>query len=232
MAGIAATGRVIFPIGTAIALHGVETTMHAEAQSLESLVMRAQRGDDFAVERLLQVSYPKLLRLARSIVRSDDAARDIVQETMLALSMHIAGLKSPGAYDAWAGQILRRCCFSHFRRRRRERHVTSDVEAFAAVELEADPDEPDPVASARLLAAVEMLGGKSREVVSLHYFRGLSVNEIATAVDASVGAVKVRLHRARIELRTRLTSLLPQAVALAGAPTPAAASCMTPERAV
>jgi RNA polymerase sigma-70 factor (ECF subfamily) len=178
--------------------------MHAETESLNALVMQAQRGDAFAIERLLQNSYPKLLRLARSIVRSDDVARDVVQDTMLAVTMNVAGLQNPGAYDIWAGQILRRCCFSHFRRRRRERHVTSDVEACAAVELVADSDEPDPVARAELLAAVELLGGKSREVVSLHYFLGLSIKEIAAAVDTSIGAVKLRLHRARIELRNRL----------------------------
>lgn len=178
--------------------------MNAETHCLDALVTQAQRGDAFAVERLLQISYPKLLRLARSVVRSDDAAKDVVQETMLALSMNIAGLKHPAAYNTWASQILRRRCFSHFRRRRTERHITSDVEAFAAVALVADPDESDPVASAELRAAVELLGGKSREVVSLHYFLGLSINEIATTVNASVGAVKVRLHRARIELRSRL----------------------------
>lgn len=178
--------------------------MHAATHSLDTLVLQAQRGDELAVDRLLQFSYPKLLRLARSIVRSDDVARDIVQETMLALSMNIADLKNSGAYNTWASQILRRCCFSHFRRRKKERHVISDVEACAAVALVADPDESDPVARAELLAAVELLGSKSREVVSLHYFRGWSVNEIATAVDASVGAVKVRLHRARIELRSQL----------------------------
>lgn len=178
--------------------------MHAETLSLDALVTQAQRGDDSAVERLLRHSYPKLLRLARSIVRSDDVARDVVQETMLALSMNIAGLKNPGAYNTWASQILRRCCFSHFRRRRRERHVISDVEACAAAALMTDPDESDPAARDELLAAVEMLGGTSREVVSLHYFLGLSVKEIATTVDTSVGAVKVRLHRARIELRSQL----------------------------
>lgn len=210
--------------------------MHAESCSLDTLVAQAQLGDELAVARLLQSSYPKLLRLARSIVRSDDVARDVVQETMLALTLNIAKLKCPAAYDSWVSQILRRRCLSHFRRQRKERHVTSDVEAFAAVALVADPDVSDPVAHAELLAAVELLGGKSREVVTLHYFRGWNLNEIAAAVHTSVGAVKLRLHRARIELRRRLTgpapSLFPQAVALAGAPTPAAASCMTDERAV
>ena len=70
----------------------------------------------------------------------------------------------------------------------------------------ADPDDSDSVATAELIEAVESLGGKNREVVSLHYFLGMSVREIATAVDTSTGAVKLRLHRARIELRNRLSS--------------------------
>lgn len=178
--------------------------MHTETLPLDTLVTQAQRGDPFAVERLLQISYPKLLRVARCLVRSDDVARDMVQDTMLALSTKLAGLRNPRAFDLWANQILRRRCFSHFRRRRRERLVSSDLEASATLELATDPHEPDTVARAELIEAVELLGGKNREVVSLHYFLGFSVSEIATEVDASVGAVKVRLHRARAELRSRL----------------------------
>jgi RNA polymerase sigma-70 factor (ECF subfamily) len=177
--------------------------MYADTPSLDALVVQAQRGDAYAVERLLHISYPKLLRLARSLVRSDDVARDVVQETMLALSMNIADLRNPGAFNTWAGQILRRFCFSHFRRRRREHHVTH-VDASAIVALVDDADTSDTVVRDELLEAVESLGGKSREVVSLHYFLGLSIQEIADTVDASAGAVKVRLHRARIELRGRL----------------------------
>ena len=178
--------------------------MYAETFPLDALVTRAQRGDASAVERLLQISYPRLLRVARCLVRSDDVARDVVQDTMLSVSMNIAGLKNPRAYDIWSSQIVRRCCFSHFRRRRRERQVTSDVETSAAVALVADPDTSDPVARAELIEAVESLGGKNREVISLHYFLGLSLEEIAAEVDASVGAIKLRLHRARTELRSRL----------------------------
>jgi RNA polymerase sigma-70 factor (ECF subfamily) len=178
--------------------------MHAETLSLDLLVTQAQRGDASAVEQLLRTCYPKLLRLARCLVRSDDIAKDIVQETMLALSLNISGLKNPRAFSIWADQILRRRCFSHFRRRRRERHISSDVEASAAVALVADPDETDPVATAELLEAVDSLGGKNRQVVNLHYFLGMSVREIATAVDTTDGAVKLRLHRARSELRSRL----------------------------
>jgi RNA polymerase sigma-70 factor (ECF subfamily) len=178
--------------------------MHAETLSLDTLVTQAQRGDALAVERLLQVSYPKLLRLARCLVRSDDVAKDIVQETMLAVSMKLADLRNPRAFDIWAGRILRRRYFSHFRRRQRERLVTVDVDAVAIVELATEPDEPDHLARAELMAAVGSLGGRNRQVVSLHYFLGLSLEEIADEVDASVGAVKLRLHRARIELRNRL----------------------------
>ena len=180
--------------------------MYAEALSLDTLVTQAQSGDAFAVECLLRVSYPKLLRLAKCLVRSEDVASDVVQDTMLALSMNIAGLKNPRAFDIWANQILRRRCFSHFRRRKRERLVTADVDASAMMALVPDRDEPDVVTRAELMQAVGSLGGKNREVVSLHYFLGLSLEEIAAEVDASVGAVKLRLHRARIELRSRLAS--------------------------
>lgn len=178
--------------------------MHTETIPFDTLVTRAQRGDACAVERLLRISYPKLLRLARSLVRCDDVARDIVQETMLALSLNLAALENPRAFDIWANQILRRRCFSHFRRRKKERLVNVDVEGSVLIHLVADRDESDAVACAELMEAVELLGGKNREVVSLHYVLGLSIKEIAGRVGASAGAVKLRLHRARAELRNRL----------------------------
>lgn len=174
----------------------------SDPDSVSRLVSRAQQGCPEAAERLLQISYPRLLRSARGIVRSDEAAKDVVQETLLRISQNLSALRNPDAFNGWANQVLKRCCLAHFRQEKRQRQFARDVE-----ELSINGDESgvaESVESLDLMRAMESLGRTNQDIVKMHYFFGLSVKEIAHAVHASVGAVKVRLYRARNELRDRL----------------------------
>ena len=179
--------------------------MHnSNSDSTLRLVRQAQQGSASAAEQLLGISYPRLLRSARRLVRSDESAKDVVQEALLKISQNLAGLRNPDAYDAWSKQILKRCCIAHFRREARFREVNADVEGVPSDAASSDPSAAEASRRADLIEAVASLGSGSREVVRMHYFFGFSVKEIAAAVHASVGAVKVRLYRARIELRAAL----------------------------
>ena len=168
------------------------------------VVMQAQRGNAVAVEQLLRLSYPRLLRSAKESVRSDDVASDMVQEALLKVSLNLRDLRNPSAFNKWANRILMRCCLAHFRRLEKERRIALLVEAESLSMPVAQQATDETSGDSDLIEAVESLGSKSQEVVRLHYFFGLSVQEIATRVRASAGAVKVRLHRARNELRDKL----------------------------
>lgn len=169
------------------------------------LVTQAQQGSDVAVAQLLRQSYPELLRCAKNLVRGDEIADDIVQEALLRVFQNLTRLRNPDAFYKWANQILRRCCLAYFREESRRRRFVRELEDHFLIEAPADPVAPEG-ARADLVEAIGTLGGKSRDVVNMHYFLGLSVREIAGAADVSVGAVKVRLHRARNALRESLTT--------------------------
>jgi RNA polymerase sigma factor (sigma-70 family) len=177
---------------------------NSDSDSTSRLVRLAQQGSASAAEQLLGISYPRLLRSARRLVRSDESAKDVVQEALLKISQNLGGLRNPNAYDAWSKQILKRCCIAHFRREARLREVSTEVDDLPIDAAAADPGAAEAGRRADLIEAVASLGKGSREVVRMHYFFGFSVKEIAAAVQASVGAVKVRLYRARIELRAAL----------------------------
>jgi RNA polymerase sigma-70 factor (ECF subfamily) len=179
-------------------LIGTESTL------IKDLVSEARHGNASALDRLLQVVYPGFLRSAKYAVRNDDAAKDIVQETLIRLSENLSTLRDPEAFSQWAQAILKRCCITHFRRENRLRLFEGDFENLYEIACVPDSEEPQFCARSDLIKAIESLGSNSQEVVRMHYFFGLSVKEIAVRVRVSAGAVRVRLHRARNELRDRL----------------------------
>ncbi|HUF74616.1 MAG TPA: sigma-70 family RNA polymerase sigma factor [Gammaproteobacteria bacterium] len=176
----------------------------SESGSMERLVIQAQRGSAVALEQLLRLWYPKLLGSARRVVRSEDAAKDVVQEALLKLAQNLASLRNPEAFGKWSRQILYRCCFAHLRREKKDRERAGEIDGLAMVAPDADPELLAMRGESELVEAVDSLGRTSREIVRMHYFIGLSLREIASRVRISEGAVKARLHRARNQLRERL----------------------------
>ena len=135
---------------------------------------------------------------------SAPTAEDIVQECFLSL------LRNPGRYDASRAPlrpfllaVARNQALKRWRVEQRAEAL--DEEAFAAAPL-------DPAAreTAELVGhAVGSLPPLQREALILFEYEGLSLEEIARAVDAESGTVKARLHRARENLRRMLAPLRP-----------------------
>ena len=163
----------------------------------EWLVLHAQSGSGEALEQLLKLWYPKLLRYAAGQTRGRDAAKDVVQETLLAAARLIRRLEDPAAFPKWLYRILQRRIADHLRTELRRRRQA------AAGDADSSATEPGP--GTPLDDALESLAAESYQVVHLHYFIGLSVKEIAAVIEVPEGTVKSRLHSARAQLRNLLT---------------------------
>jgi RNA polymerase sigma-70 factor (ECF subfamily) len=132
---------------------------------------------------------------------STEAAEDIAQDCFLQL------LKSPRHYDSsrgpirgWLLGIARNLILKRWRA---EGHWTSlDDDAFAV-----DPPLSDCRVDEKVAHAVQSLPPLQREVLILVEYEGMTLEEAAHAVDADVGSVKARLHRARSNLRRMLEPL-------------------------
>ena len=162
----------------------------------EWLVLHAQSGSAAALEQLLKLWYPKLLRYASGQTRDRDAAKDAVQETLLAAAKRLRRLDDPAAFPKWLHRILERRLVDHLRAQMRQRR--SDGVAADAVASEPGPGTP-------LEDALASVAAESRQVVHLHYLVGLSIKEIASVIEVPEGTVKSRLHSARAQLRNLLT---------------------------
>lgn len=169
----------------------------------EWLVLRIQDGDAEALRELVSRWNPRLWRHACHLLGQTDGAADALQDAWLAIVRGVPRLRDPAVFRSWVYRIVSRRCADWIRRRQRDRGVSEPagpdpVEASAP---EADTDGDDIVALRR---AIRALSVDHRLVLTLHYLDGLSVNEIARALDIAAGTVKSRLHHARNTLRETL----------------------------
>ena len=178
--------------------------MAAEPEDRD-LIDRARTGDRAAIELLLARYEPSIYRFGLRMCGDEESAREVLQETMLAAFRNLHGFRGDAALSTWLYQIARSFCIKE----RRGARATGELD-----EQLADPGPtPDRQAHARelgeaLAAAIAALPGEQREVLVLCDVEGLSADEAARVVGIEVGALKSRLHRARMALRERLAGVL------------------------
>ena len=181
-------------------------------QAEEDLLAAAQAGDSAAVEELLERHEKQVYRFGLRMCGSEEAARDVLQETLIAAFKGLHQFRGDAALSTWLDQIARSFCLKSRRRGagEPERHVALDAPEVQRMESGDAP--PDSRAEAReigglLQAAILALPESSREVIVLRDVEGLSAEEAAAVTGLDVGALKSRLHRARLQLRERLAGV-------------------------
>ena len=164
----------------------------AEQVEEELLVIRCQEGDSGAAEALVARWERRLLRHALRLTGEAEAARDVAQESWLAIFRGLRALDDPARFGPWAYRIATRRCADWIRRKSRRRETSAE-----RLEPAADPpsDSPD------MRTLIRGLPAPSRAVLSMFYADEMSVAEIAEALGVPEGTVKSRLYTARERLR-------------------------------
>jgi RNA polymerase sigma-70 factor, ECF subfamily len=196
----------------------VEARPQIEAQFIE----RLKRGDAAAFETLVNERSGEIYGLLYRLTESSEEARDLTQETFLRAFQSIAHFRGESDLRTWIYRIAinqARNRWRWWRRRRRDATVSIDApqangQASLAGTLKADNvrnPEKDALAHERERALRRALGSLKqvyREAVVLRDIEGFAYEEIAVALDISVGTVKSRLARGRQELRRKLEGSL------------------------
>jgi RNA polymerase sigma-70 factor (ECF subfamily) len=190
------------------------------------LAARAEQGDGGAFRLIVQRNNRRLFRLARSVVRDDSEAEDVVQETYARAAANLARFRGDARLSTWLARIALNEALGRLRRRRptvgvdaiddtRERR--GDVLMFPGVTATPDPETAAARAEVRRLLerAVDGLPDRFRLVFIMRDVEGMSVEETAEHLDLRPETVKTRLFRARQQLRRSLDATL--ASALTGA---------------
>lgn len=166
------------------------------------LAIRCQLGESGAFTELVREMEPRLLYLAAKLTGSEALAFDVLQETWLDVYRKIRRLEDPGALRGWLCQIVRARAVS------RMRGNASRERAEEALATEAELNDPGPTFddedAAEVHAALDEIPLPQREVLTLHFFEELQLEEIARIVGAPLGTVKSRLHYGKRALRAAL----------------------------
>jgi len=163
-----------------------------------ALVEAAKGGDAIALDRLLAVSQPDLLRFARRTCANAEDAEDAVQAALWQLHRRIGTLRVIAAFASWLFRIVERECRRLLGLQRQT--IPLDQAPDSALRL-----APVPLDLRRDLGAmIADLPDLYREVLILRDIEELTAPEAAFQLGISTEAVKSRLHRARTLLRDQL----------------------------
>ena len=187
----------------------VEPTDEALCRSVAN---REPGSFDLLVERYQERAY----RIAWSVVRDREDAKDCAQEAFLKLHESASSFAGQSKFSTWFYRILVNCCLDSRRRGRGWRRLLvwreaeSDGDTDDPVERQpAPPDDPgermdEDRQMSRIWEAVETLSPQQRAAVQLQCREGLSTKEIASVLNTSEATVRVHLHRAFAALRRRV----------------------------
>ncbi len=164
-----------------------------------SYVRRAQNGDANAYRALFRLYVRRVHGLVRRLVGPHGDIDDLVQIVFTQAFRSLPSFRGDSAFYTWLGRIAVRTSLRHAQQAR-----------LPTVPLDLAPDQGSGVspeqssearqALARFDAILASLSEKRRAAFVLHVLQGHSLEEVAAMLDVRVGAVKVRVHDARIEI--------------------------------
>lgn len=195
-------------------LDGFAPTMPGRTMSEpapDSLVARAQRGDESAFREIFLTHRDMVARVVHRVMGPSSEIEDVVQDVFVHVYRSISKFRGDSKFTTWLYRLTANVTKMHLRKKR-SRPRFADVPVPEPRAADARPAErPDDAIERQrrakaLYRLVDELPEKKREVLVLHDFQGHSAKEIAELVDAPVLTVRTRLFYARKQLYANLAS--------------------------
>ncbi|MDH4063626.1 MAG: sigma-70 family RNA polymerase sigma factor [Acidobacteriota bacterium] len=182
------------------------------------LLTRLQSGDDQAYSWLVRTYSPRMLAVARRLLRHDDLAEEAVQEAFVSAFRGIGRFRAGAQLSTWLHRIVVNAALMMLRQRRRRPETSIDallpswhadghrVLDPAAGTVPADVELQRAETRASVRAAIASLPDTYRVALLLRDIEQLDVADAAEALGITPNALKIRVHRARQALLTLLTT--------------------------
>ncbi len=186
------------------------TALENTEQSDADVIQQVLAGQTGMFELLMRRYNERVYRAARSIVRDEQEAEDVMQQAYVNAFTHLRQFHGAAQFSTWLTRIAVNEALS--RVRRQGRYETFDDEHPSVTPLMFDRPSENPERQAftgelrgLLEWAIDHLPDRTREVFVLRDVEGLSTSEVAHTLDVSEDVVKTRLSRGRAALRRLLT---------------------------
>ncbi|MFN8530726.1 MAG: sigma-70 family RNA polymerase sigma factor [Anaerolineae bacterium] len=193
----------------------IEQEMGVVIDAAERMLLEAARAGDYnAFEALHERLAPALNRFVRRLIGETGEVEDVVQDTLIAVYMHLPKLDPPEKLRPFMFRVARNRCYDILRHQGRWESVSTDLDeddpvgVRIAFDIAAAVDEMPPEDATNWLlmmmevkAAMERLPEMQRQALILYCEEDMSYAEIAETMGVNIGTVKSRLFHAKRGLR-------------------------------
>jgi RNA polymerase sigma-70 factor, ECF subfamily len=193
---------------------GAPARRRTMAREEYAFLAAAKRGDPAAFEILCKQSANTVFHIARRMMRSNEDAEDVVQESFQLAFIHLQSFKGDSRFSTWLSRIAINAALMKLRKKRHLREVPLDAPAEAEqppfwLEVEDQGLNPAQLYAQKerqriLSEALDDLTPGMRKAIELRELDERSTEETARIMGITVGAVKARVFHGRRKLRERL----------------------------
>ena len=186
-----------------------------DAEVTECLA-RGRAGDEKAILELFHYMYPHVAKLVQANLPARESAEDLIQQVCIKVVTHLDQFSGKVPLLHWVSRIAVNTCLNQIRHEKRRPEVRladlSEDEAAVVEHLAHSPSEitaSDQFASRELVEKLlDGLKPKDRLLMRLMYLEGRQLEDIANITGFNKAMIKVRVFRARAQLRKRYSLLM------------------------
>jgi len=181
----------------------------------QALIKRAVAGEEPAFDELVCLHHEKLFKLVYNIVKNEEDAKEVSQQTWLKIWKKLDTFKGQSAFYTWAYRIATFTSWDFLRKKKRKSEVAyideMEAEGLPATRLDLSVSPAEEMTRNEIMEtfhkALNKLSENHRTALILREIEGLSYEEIAQVMDCQKGTVMSRIFNARKAIQNDLEEL-------------------------
>lgn len=164
----------------------------------KELIRKAKKGELSAFAQLVEIYEKEIITYCYYIIKDKEEAKDLAQEAFLKAFINIKSLRNEEDFKYWLLRIARNSCFKKLSRMKIEKKIISieEEKSLSIIDELIKDDRRN-----KIINALNKLDKKDKEIIILRDIQDFSYAEISKILKISMNLVKVRLYRARKNLK-------------------------------
>jgi RNA polymerase sigma-70 factor, ECF subfamily len=165
------------------------------------LIEECRSGNFDNFRKLVELTSPFAYSVAFRMLGDDDQAKDVVQETMVAIWQKLKKIKTAEVYKTWTYRIVVNKCYDEMRKKKRNPEFSADDQTWSVISNRISEGPSAELENAEISKIIgmltEKLSSKQKAVFVLSDLEGMSNDEVSVIIGMSKAVVKANLYHAR-----------------------------------
>ncbi len=180
-------------------------------EKTDILIKSALKGDMQSFEELIYQYEKKVYNVALRVFKNPEDAKDISQDVFIKIYKNLDKFDNKSSFSTWIYRITTNTCIDELRKRKGKETVSidNDIEddegRFKREFADNEPTPEEKVISkegeSEIIKSMNTLSDEHRTIIVMRDIEGLSYTEISEIIGVSIGTVKSRISRARLQLK-------------------------------